>query len=216
MLSESFVSGLIKIYPYAEGRVALDIGAHKGDYTELLAQKFDKVYAFEPFPDNIKKLKERFADNPRVVIVEKAVHKKTGTERFYVNGVSEQGSLSKIYADSSAWNYSSEKFIEVETITLDDFITQEKLTSLGIIKIDIEGAEQYIFRGATQTLRSLPPIVTWIIMESHLLVDWDMITDIFKDYGYTITDTDLQNVDHMDPCNHYLLHRGTITWERAE
>ena len=211
MLSEDFVANLIKVYPFTEGKIAFDIGAHRGKFTELLASRFDKVYAFEPFPENVKVLKEKFADNPKVIIVEKAIHRKNGTERFYVNGETEQGSLSKLYAQSSAWNYNSANYIEVETITLDSFCENENVNP-SLIKIDIEGAEQYIFTGATKTLQSLKPETDWIILECHLMVDWDMVTDMFKSFDFKFVNTELKTVEHLDPCNHYLIHKGDINF----
>lgn len=70
-MNEGFVRNKIESLPVSDG-IALDIGANHGMYTSLLAQKFKKVYAFEPHPDNFKIIQERVTDK-NVEFVNKAV-----------------------------------------------------------------------------------------------------------------------------------------------
>ena len=215
MISEDFVASVIEAYPkeFALNNVAFDIGAHHGKFTEILSDKFDKVYAFEPFPENIKILKEKFANNPKVVIVEKAVHRKNSIERLYLNGEDTQSSISKLYPQICAWNFRPQNFIDVETITLDTFCEMEKIDNLQFIKIDVEGAEQYVFDGAQKTLEKFNKSRGWIVLECHLMVDWDHINETLKKYDYKFIDTNLYNVDFLEPCNHYLIHRSNYIFK---
>jgi FkbM family methyltransferase len=212
MISEEFVENVINTYPF-KNKVAFDIGAHHGKFTQILLEKFDKVYAFEPFPENIKVLKEKFADNPKVVIIEKAVHRKIGKEKLFLNGETTQGSVSKVFAQVGAWNYSPEKFIEVETITLDEFCLFNKIFNIGLIKIDVEGAEHYVFHGADFLLEYLDN-ESWMILESHQLVDYDLISEKLEKYGFKFVNTELETVDELEPCNHYIIHKSDIIFKR--
>jgi FkbM family methyltransferase len=212
-MSEEFVANMIDIYPFqAPGVVALDLGGHYGDYTAKLAEKFEKVYVFEPFPDNLEKLRERFKDNPKVTIIPKAVYNKTGKHKLYLNGGDNMGSLSTIFGQSCAWDYNPTKWIEVDTITLDDFVAEEKIANIGFIKMDIEGGEQYAFRGAGKTLSRLYPHA-WIVIEAHLLVDWDAINDLLHDAGFNFIGSDFQPCDEMYPGGHFLICKADVHFD---
>ena len=70
-ISESFVEKYILRLKDKQPGTAFDIGANWGGYTDMLAAKFDVVYAFEPHPDNIKKLHEK-VKRPNVKVIQKA------------------------------------------------------------------------------------------------------------------------------------------------
>jgi len=214
-MSEDYMKEVIEAYPYpGKGKVAIDLGANKGDYTSLLLNKFDKVYAVEPFPENIKHLEDRFyeeiCDN-RVIIVPKAISHKNGKAKLYVNGKDTEATLSKIFAQSGAWNYNTGAFIEVETITLDRLFYDE-IPNIGFIKVDVEGAEHTIFRGADSLLSNLDD-KCWIVLEAHLLVDWDDLNDLFKMYNYKFMEDGFKAVDEMCPGNHYLIHKSILKFK---
>jgi len=205
-MSEVFVKAIIDgIQPFPG--IALDIGAHVGDYTEILAQKFEKVYAFEPLPENIIKLEERFKDNPKVIIVPKAVSNKNGYKRFYLNDKPSEGTLSENYPQIGVWDYALTNYIEVETVTLDTFCEGIPIV---FMKVDVEGAEQFMFRGAVQTLAKN---AAWILIETHHMVDYEYLMDLFKCVGYKefVTHSEeglIQTVDFLWPGLHYLIHKG--------
>lgn len=214
-MSEEFMKDVIEAYPYpGTGKVAIDLGANKGDYTELLLKKFDKVYAVEPFPENIKHLEDRFfteiKDN-RVIIVPKAISHKNGKAKLYTNGKDTEGSLSKIFAQSGAWNYNPSNFIEVETVTLDSLFYNE-LPNIGFIKIDVEGAEHTIFRSADFLLTNLDD-KCWMVLEAHLLVDWDDLNEIFYMYNYKFMEDGFKEVHEMGPGTHYLIHKSILKFK---
>ena len=55
--NENWVKQFIHNLPVQENGIALDIGANHGIYTKILADKFSTVYAFEPHPNNVSKIK---------------------------------------------------------------------------------------------------------------------------------------------------------------
>ena len=214
-MSEEYMLEMIESYPFSgKGKIALDIGANKGDYTELLASKFDKVYAIEPLPENIEDLKERFKDNPKVTIIPKAISHKAGTAKLYLNGKDTEASLSKIFAQSGAWNYRTDNFMEVETITLDDYFS-EHAREIGFMKVDVEGAEHNIFKSAQSLFRNLEDKTAWIALEAHLLVDWDEVNALFTKHGFKFLEDGFKRVEEMTPGSHYLIHKGELKFKRV-
>lgn len=209
-MSEEFVKGIINQLPYNYGGIALDIGANIGNYSKYMASKFEKVYAFEPHPENIVMLQARINYNKKLMnnveIVTKAVSDKNGTTKLYDNGFSEQHSISVLYPESGNWNYKKEQFIEVPSITIDDFC--KNFTRLDFMKVDIEGAENFMFKGAIKTLTRFSPR---IILECHKIVDYDALSDFFKNLGYKFINETFREAEKLEACCHFLLHKNDIT-----
>lgn len=124
-----------------KGDTALDIGAHIGYYTLLLARlvgENGKVFAFEPEPANFALLKKNvkvngFCDN--VILNQKAVASETKRTQLFLGRDNTTGhSLYKGHYRSR--RYKSE--VEVEAVRLDDYFKGERVD---FIKMDIEGGE---------------------------------------------------------------------------
>ncbi|HVF10708.1 MAG TPA: FkbM family methyltransferase [Abditibacteriaceae bacterium] len=174
-----------------------DIGAHKGQTAKEYRALFPDaaIYCFEPFPESIASIKEKLSGDDGVKIVAKAVADRAGRATFYVNEFAPTNSLlprptsERRYFPSHAGPKTT---IEVETITLDEFVTSEQIADPSILKIDVQGGELMAFQGATKLLErgSVPLIYTEIAFVPHyenspLLHDlWTFLAR----YGYTLFD----------------------------
>ena len=158
----------------------IDVGACVGDSALLLKDYTDKkVYAFEPFNNNIQKLKINIELNKasNIEIVDKALSDSTQIEQT-------------IYADgpmaSIAQVRERHKKIKttIETIKLDDWIKANPV-DIGLIKVDIEGAEQNFLKGAFNTIKEQKP--NMIISIYHSGSDFFKIKPLIEswDLGYT-------------------------------
>jgi FkbM family methyltransferase len=131
----------------APGDVVFDIGANLGGYTMLFAQwvgATGRVFAFEPAPDARRGLVRHAALNAvgdRVVVRAEAVSARTGTARFQAAGLQGDNRLVAAATDG----------IEVETTSVDDFCRARGLRP-ALIKIDAEGAELDVLKGARETV----------------------------------------------------------------
>jgi FkbM family methyltransferase len=130
------------------GVVALDVGANVGAYSLLLGQWVrpgGRVYAFEPASGAFEGLVRHVALNGLndiVVPVRTAVAASTGSASLAVDGVSGANRL-----------VGSGDGQRVETVTIDDFCARENVHP-AFIKIDVEGAELDVLRGARETIRA--------------------------------------------------------------
>tara|TARA_Y100000590_G_scaffold432073_1_gene547644 strand:+ start:669 stop:1556 length:888 start_codon:yes stop_codon:yes gene_type:complete len=126
------------------GDIVLDIGAHIGYFTLILAKYVgDKglVCAFEPEPKNFKLLSKNVQVNnyKNVILTNKAVSNKNEKCLLYVG--QESSGANRIYEPKKSL---SQKFqtVTTETIVLDDFFkNKENLDKISFIKMDMEGAE---------------------------------------------------------------------------
>jgi len=133
--------------------VVIDLGANIGYYTLIFAKLVGdkgKVYAFEPDPENFALLKKNIETNcyQNVVLIPKAVSSKNGKQKLYLSNEN-KGSSSFIHRST---NKKNQKFVEVESIRLDDYFAQ-KPEQINFIKMDIEGHEEEALKGMTSLLQ---------------------------------------------------------------
>jgi FkbM family methyltransferase len=133
------------------GATVFDVGAHVGYYTVLsavLAGGNGRVFSFEPNPANHEFLRRHVALNrlDNVVIENVAVSDSNGTASFAFGTGSGTGRLS---ADGA---------IEVRTVRLDDYCDEHDVAP-GVMKIDVEGAELDVLRGADRIIGAHHPII---------------------------------------------------------
>jgi len=144
----------------AEGGVFIDCGAHIG-YHSIIAASIvgakGKVFAFEPFDESYKLLKRNIALNRLqgiIVPIKKAVWSSKTTLKLIVPPQSSVSVKECKSFDTEGLTRSNVKFIEVEAVSLDDFISQQKVSRVDWIKLDIEGAEREAFIGARYLIRN--------------------------------------------------------------
>lgn len=125
--------------------VLFDIGANAGFWEVMLASKCRHIHAFEPSPVNFARLSRNVAQNKikNVTTVAAAVSHKTAKVRFFDNG-----SMSQV-SDAGG--------IEVEAITLDNYIAQHEPPT--VVKIDIEGHAGMALAGMRSTLLESKPVL---------------------------------------------------------
>ncbi|MEE1946845.1 FkbM family methyltransferase [Pedobacter sp. KR3-3] len=151
-----------------QGDVILDIGANIGLFSILgskLVGASGKVYAFEPNVATYDALKEniRLNDCTNVYPQFLALSDKKG---FVVLTQPEEVSKDFQYSDAFSFMDLKQTASEengVATLPLDDFLVENSISKVDVIKIDIEGAEFLCFKGAIKLLSS--PDAPIIIME---------------------------------------------------
>lgn len=186
--------------------IAFDIGANHGIYTGFLAQRFKKVYAFEPHPENMRILKERTSGHSNIEYVEKAISDTSGSTFLFTSGNPGGHSISEVVAIEGKWGHSIDCHIRVNTITLDDFCKENSVLP-DIMKVDIEGAENFIFREATKVLKKSD---IQILLEVHKTVDNELLFAFFKRNGFNVFNSHKNQVSGLCHNEHYVILRGDI------
>jgi FkbM family methyltransferase len=139
-----------------EGDVALDIGAYYGVYSILMAVKCGQtghVVAFEPDPYAREVLLKNLNLNPSVkrpVIEAYACSESSGEATLFSRGGNSQSSLARSAVEFSP-THKSEEF-RVRLVTIDSYLLENNLPEPRWVKIDAEGAEIRILKGATKLL----------------------------------------------------------------
>lgn len=203
-MNEEFVKRVISKIQWDPNRIALDIGAHHGDYTKPLSMKYKHVYAFEPFPENADALRANMQHAKNVTVVQKAISDKEGTTKLFPCPNNSGGnSINPAIAECQTWGHSLDNHIEVKTVSIDQFLVDKD--PVAFIKMDIEGAEEFVWGGAQKTLKT--PNLN-IMLEVHQKVNCEKLFSFFTKRKFTII-TEVETVaTHFENDRHYLLYNG--------
>lgn len=156
-----------------ENTVFLDIGANVGSYSVCLSDICSEIYAFEPHPFTSKRCKMNFLlnniDESRVILL--ALSDINGNVYFSDNGSS--STVNCIVPVNSG--------LEVNSMRLDDFVESKSFPdgSEFLLKVDVEGFEKKLFRGAERFLKTAK--IQGIIFESF---QSEEVISMLKDIGF--------------------------------
>lgn len=140
----------------------IDAGGYVGDTALLFSSYTDKnIHVFEASPSNMDIIRETIRLNhlDNIVPVSKALGEKSGTATF---SLGERNSCNSL-VERPGYNYPDH--IEVPVVTLDDYVRENNI-EVGLIKVDIEGGEQMLLKGAVETIRTQHPILLISIYHS--------------------------------------------------
>lgn len=159
------------------GDVVLDVGAQIGLYAMFFARWVGPqghVYAFDPSPEAVRLMNRHFAKNylaGRITVVGSAVGETNGTASLHGVGADAKNALVPQVAGETPL-----EIIQVTVTRLDSFCLSHQLRP-SVIKIDTEGWELPILRGAGDLLKD--ESITWVV---------EMHPYAWTDAGYTRTD----------------------------
>lgn len=138
------------------GMTFIDVGANKGDFTLLaarLAGNSGTVISIEPAPENHSVLQRSIElnDYTNIRVLQVALSDRDGTANLQIGSTSGSHTLSP--------EFTGLRTVAVPTRTLDGVVAEQQLGSVDMIKIDVQGLELAVLRGASQTLRANPGII---------------------------------------------------------
>jgi FkbM family methyltransferase len=185
---------IIEHFTPKQGDIVVDIGAHMGRYTIIASKQVGtngKVLAIEASPSNFEILNSNIKLNQltNIISLNHAVYSKETKIKLYLPDEKESGNTiyNTIISDRAQ---NEEKFVEVNANTL-DYLLQSigiKQEDVNWIKIDVEGAEFDVLKGATDILSKSKDIA--LLIEIHNLRDstnlYRPIVDFLKSYNFKI------------------------------
>jgi FkbM family methyltransferase len=140
------------------GSVAVDAGAHVGIWSLLAAKRGARVHAFEPVPETAARLRRHVernhADGP--VVNQVALGAEPGSVPFFAVTEGNTGASSFAPEPGSVE-------LPVEVVTLDGYLERAD-----VLKVDVEGAELLVFRGARRLLSSAEAPIVFFEVDDEL------------------------------------------------
>lgn len=188
-------------------KIVFDVGAAIGRTVARYLELFPHatVYAFEPAPANVKRFKERLPGlhgHERVQLIPAAVLDKDGNVPF---NLYESPDHHSIFRSTEAFRARKQKpgriikTISVPAMTLDTFCYGQKMGRIGVLKIDTEGAERAVLRGARRLLTEgrIRLIYTELLFWSYRIGQSEpwQVMKYLRDYGYYLHSLQAQHHD---------------------
>ncbi len=174
-------------------RDAIDVGANAGLFTVLIAGSIfpeRRVLAIEPTPGAFRNLAvnvERNGHAEKVILFNGVAGEAEGEFSLNViEGLEEYSSLGALVHPSITGR--SSKAVVVPGETVDHLVKRFNLNP-GFMKIDTEGAELLVLRGATETLRTNRPVILSELSDSLLAATGStkkMVLELFHSAGYRV------------------------------
>ena len=170
---------------------SIDIGVYRGVYSYFLSKESDYVYAFEANPLLMQKLKNGFQKYKNITIENLAVSSSKGFTNLKIpfrNQNIDYSDYEELYQLGTATIHKKNnlantdfKSFEIEKMNLDSYTFAHKI---GFIKIDVEGHELDIIKGAKNLILKDKPNLMVEIEEKHTGVpNFEIINEI-KELSY--------------------------------
>ena len=134
----------------------VDVGGNVGQFS-LLSRALHpnaRIYAFEPLPDAAARYRRVFANDSNMTLFEAAILTEAGTATMHVSASADSSSLLPISARQSELFPGTEEVgvTDVEVGPLSGFLSVGDLAALALLKIDVQGFELEVLRGAGDLL----------------------------------------------------------------
>lgn len=134
----------------------IDIGSNKGQFILLIEKIYPNknIYSFEPIKEMINKQKKFFAYKNNIIFHNVALGSSTTLKEFLITARMDSSSFLKIVSDKNkSKNYDIVENRNIQINTLDNLLINEKISHPVLIKIDVQGYELEVLRGANNLLK---------------------------------------------------------------
>src|SRR5690606_688553 len=173
-------------------KTILDVGANKGQFAFAASQIFPEadIYSFEPVPDVYQTLKRNTKKMTKIQTFNKALGAEIGKIKFYKNKYSHASSALPIHDNQKKLipGTSDVEEIEVEVSTLNDFLAGIDVVSPSLLKLDVQGYEKEVIKGASNVFDK----IYYILFETSFIEMYqgeplfDEMHEFVKEKGFKI------------------------------
>src|SRR3990167_2196575 len=163
-------------------RVAVDCGAHCGFWTKEMAERFDRVFAFEAAPDTYRCLEKNISGYSNV--------------KMFNHAVGARAASCRIMEDDKRKGNSGSRYIkaglDIPIVALDEM----NIETCDLLKIDVEGYEFAVIEGARKLIEKHRPVIIMETDKKFAKVRYGMDDDAAEK---SLIDLGYREVAHMRP-----------------
>jgi FkbM family methyltransferase len=200
--SQQYSRGKIVQEAVGDASCVLDVGAYTGETAEWFASLFPiaVIWAIEPFPDSFQELELR--TNPRVRPFQFAATEFNGTAELYVNAITHTNSLYSINPASrdsvdvsrrrdskggQLLDFTSNR-IEISAKNLDTFAREHGIQKVDLLKVDVQGAELDVLRGAQNLLACTSAVMVEVSLYDYYTSSSSIggVEEILQPHGFSL------------------------------
>jgi FkbM family methyltransferase len=167
------------------GSVFVDVGGNIGDFSLLAASvvgKKGRVLCFEPEPGNFQAIQRNIKLNAytNIELYQVALSDRDGEASLYL------GVRCDYHTLLDGQSFRGAGAIKVTTRDLDSLLRETGVQHVDMIKIDVEGAEMQVLKGAAETLDANPDIILLLELHPQLGVRPQDIRDFLERHGLSL------------------------------
>ncbi len=152
----------------------VDVGSHKGLYTDLFVNNFKvkKVIMIEPQREIYRYINKKYKNSKKIKILNYAVSHKNSIQNLNLNHHDLTTTLSEFNKDSFYLKLKAKLFgvknmtykkVKIKTVKLEDILKMNKFKNIDLLKIDTEGHEFEVLKGLGKKIKN----VNHILIEFH-------------------------------------------------
>lgn len=177
------------------GSTVFDVGANRGIVSCYFATMAKIVHSFEPSYEAGKLAKNNIELNgfSNITWNRVGVAEKSGKRTFYDCGIENSGHNSFYYQKEDK----PELSYDVDIITLDEYCDANSIKDIDILKIDVEGYEPNVIKGARRLLKNSSVKTIFLEISPTIEGDKDSFVEMLKiiqEYGYSYYDLNLERI----------------------
>jgi FkbM family methyltransferase len=154
---------LLEIARRWQPSVIYDIGANVGTWTRLARAVLPhtQLHAFEPLPEHIARFRHELHDVPNIVLHPVALGATAGVAAFHVVSFSDASSFLPLStAGVSEWQFAEQRTESLPLVPLDDHVQSAGIPLPDLLKLDVQGFEVEVLKGATACLAHACAVIT--------------------------------------------------------
>lgn len=157
----------------------IDVGANKGQFSKVIRHFYPKsqIYAFEPVPEIFQKTKSNFAGVHNYEIYNVALGNADGEVSFNKNEYGHISSFLEVSGENKHYPKTRNSEIKVQIKKLDDLFRAEQFKGKTLLKLDVQGFELEVLKGADNLLKNIDYVIIEANLE-NLYVDQPTFTEI--------------------------------------
>jgi FkbM family methyltransferase len=178
------------------GDTCLDIGGWRGFFSAVMSLAgATRVIVFEPLPENASQIRRLLELNPAfpIEVIEAAVGQGESVMEFVVMA---ESSMGKLAGSSFQMGRPGAQRISVRVVGVDELIAAGQFAPPNVVKIDVEGAEMLVLRGAKGLLADYRPTLFIEVHSPELAIECSVF---LRQFEYNISVLEQREQDGVHP-----------------
>jgi len=171
----------------------IDIGSHEGEFISrfLNNKKIKKFYCFEPNVFLFRELLKKFRSNKKIILSNNALGDSNAIKKLFLSNLTYNSSMSKFNKKSNYLKFKNlilkenlyQTFSKVKQITFDQYFKNKKINN-SFLKLDVEGYEYNVLRGASKKIKEVKYILIEHQFSNQYINSFDQVKDLIKKYNF--------------------------------